>query len=308
MKNKNRMKGFLLVFISTFAFATQGVLARVAMLDGISLWAITGTKIITGFLAAIVIILITRQKLTSPLKMKKDLWLYLIAGVFGVTIAAFLFNVTYSLIGASQAIVYFYTSTAFSVIGGRIFLKEKITLFKVLGIISVLSGCFLVGMGTEGSSFSFNVLGIICGVLAGASLSTYNTATKVIVDKYGQGNHNFYVLLVGVITVLPFFPPGDWGQVIFSPSLIWLVLYGALTYGVGYAFYTRGLKYIEAGEGSIMASTDPVISIVLAYLILGEHMTWVQIVGAVLIVGAVFLIGFGDRVNQKQVESEGVGS
>jgi drug/metabolite transporter (DMT)-like permease len=61
----------------------------------------------------------------------------------------------------------------------------------------------------------------------------------------------------------------------------------ALYLGLGYT----GLKYVSAGLGGLIVSTNPILTAVLAALLLGEALTWRKIAGLMLgIAGVAFIV------------------
>jgi drug/metabolite transporter (DMT)-like permease len=52
-----------------------------------------------------------------------------------------------------------------------------------------------------------------------------------------------------------------------------------------------GIRRIGAGPAAIASSLGPVSTIALAYLFLGESLTWPQFVGALFVIGGVLLLG-----------------
>jgi DME family drug/metabolite transporter len=61
------------------------------------------------------------------------------------------------------------------------------------------------------------------------------------------------------------------------------------TIGALYA-YTAGLRHLEAGTASILATFEPVVASVLAYFVVGERLEWPQLVGGGLVLLAVVLL------------------
>ncbi|EHP85256.1 protein of unknown function DUF6 transmembrane [Methanotorris formicicus Mc-S-70] len=58
---------------------------------------------------------------------------------------------------------------------------------------------------------------------------------------------------------------------------------------LAYLMYNLALKEIEVSKASIIATAEPVVAIVLAYLIFGESLTLKQILGAIFIIGSLLI-------------------
>jgi DME family drug/metabolite transporter len=87
---------------------------------------------------------------------------------------------------------------------------------------------------------------------------------------------------------------------------LWILALAFFSTLVGYSFYTRGLRYLEAGRAGIVATWEIVVASVLAFMIFGETLTVLQILGAVLVLSGIVLVRVNPsvRMRQKAVSSE----
>jgi drug/metabolite transporter (DMT)-like permease len=67
----------------------------------------------------------------------------------------------------------------------------------------------------------------------------------------------------------------------------------------GYGLYNVSLKYLSASVANLIATLEPSMTAVLAYLFLGEILTPAQIVGSILILVGVVILRLRERVNLK---------
>jgi drug/metabolite transporter (DMT)-like permease len=97
----------------------------------------------------------------------------------------------------------------------------------------------------------------------------------------------FLLLLQRPATILWLGPSlTGWG------ALVMLAL--APTVG-GYGLYTVSLEYLPASVASLLATLEPPLTVLWAYLFLAEILTGVQVIGAVVILGGVVLLRVGER-------------
>lgn len=67
------------------------------------------------------------------------------------------------------------------------------------------------------------------------------------------------------------------------------IMYMAFFSGIiAYTLFAKGLRHIEASEASLFQYLEPVISIPLAILLLGEKVTFIFIIGAILIIIGIY--------------------
>ncbi len=73
---------------------------------------------------------------------------------------------------------------------------------------------------------------------------------------------------------------------------LWLLSSGAIGIGISDTFFFLCLNRIGAGLQAIVTTSYSPIIIALSFLFLGERLTWIQLAGAVAIVGAVLAVSF----------------
>jgi drug/metabolite transporter (DMT)-like permease len=65
----------------------------------------------------------------------------------------------------------------------------------------------------------------------------------------------------------------------------------------GYGLYNVSLTYLPSSVANLVVTLEPAFTAVLAYFLLGERLTWIQIVGSLLILsGVVFLRVYEGRL------------
>ncbi len=217
----------------------------------------------------------------------RDIPLLSVFGLLGIS----LFYVSYLYAidagGAALASVLLYTAPAWVVICSFFIYKEKLTAQKIVALILIIAGVFLISNtgGNANSTTSLSVLAIISGLTAGFCYSLYYTIGKHFSARYSSANLFLYMLPIGCLGILPF--------VNFShkSSLAWFAIacIAILSTFIANQCYYQGLKKLEAGKASIVATIEPVVAATAAFFILGEHFTLLGYVGATLVICAVLL-------------------
>jgi drug/metabolite transporter (DMT)-like permease len=119
-------------------------------------------------------------------------------------------------------------------------------------------------------------------------------------DKsHGIGDVIWFLLFASVV-MLPF--PAIYGFGNISQVWIYVILLGLVSTGLAYAFYNLALEKIEAEMGSIIATIiTPLVSILLAVLIIGEQLSVKTIIGgALLIISGLYLEVSNRRLKKKR--------
>ncbi len=66
-----------------------------------------------------------------------------------------------------------------------------------------------------------------------------------------------------------------------------MIIFGLVSTVIPYLTYTMGLKYMENGKASILASVEPVVATLLGIVLFHESMTLTGVLGVVLVLVAI---------------------
>jgi len=206
---------------------------------------------------------------------------------FGVVCIAGLF-VSYVLAvregGAALASVLLYTAPAWVALLAWKILKEPLTRIKIAAVAATVLGVAGVSLG-DGLGAAVNLAAIGLGLTAGLTYALYYIFGKAFLTRYSTPTIFLYALPTGAACMAPFITFGP------RPASAWIscaVLAACSTYGA-YSLYYAGLRRIEAGRAAVVASLEPVVAAVLAYILFDERFSSMGYAGSALILGAVLL-------------------
>jgi len=150
----------------------------------------------------------------------------------------------------------------------------------------------------------FNLKGIIYGLFCSLGAASYILFGKKATFKYDSWTVVSYALGFGALFLLFFRGP----QTLLNfnyPETAWVLIFtlAIVPTLLGYSFYTRGLKYLEASRAGIIATREVVVASILAFIIFGEKLSLIQILGAVLIFWGIFIIKKKEKVGEPLVGS-----
>jgi drug/metabolite transporter (DMT)-like permease len=231
--------------------------------------------------------------------------LYYLVG-YGLVLAVFngLWTISVALNGAAIATVLAYSSTGFAVILGWSFLKERLDPSKAVAVILSLAGCTLVAGVISPSALQVDITGIAAGVLTGLMYAVYTllgrSASKRGLNPWATLAYTFgfaavFLLIFNLIPggVVPGAAPTPAG--IFALGNSWvgwgvLILLAAGPTVTGFGLYNVSLTYLPSSIANLIVSMEPAITAVIAYFWLGERLTGMQILGSLMILGAVVIL------------------
>ena len=238
------------------------------------------------------------------LKVGKRHLAYLLA--YGLILAIFnsLWTLSVSLNGAAVATVLVYCSTAFTALLGRWLLKERLDWVKVLVVAVTLSGCVLVSNALDADTRQSNFLGILTGILSGFGYAGYSLMGRSASQRgLNPWTTLFYTFAFATFFLLIFnllpgkFLPGTASRLV---DFLWLgdawVGWGALFLlaagptVAGFGLYNVSLSYLPSSVANLVVTLEPSFTAVIAYFLLGERLTGIQVLGSLLILGAVVFL------------------
>ena len=186
------------------------------------------------------------------------------------------------------------TIPVFIAILSYIFLREKLTLGKILGIAVAMFGVLL--LISNGRLYSLGWLESIGDWLILASCITwsiYTIITRNITRRRNPLTISFNLLLLPAIllTIYTLFTTPI-GRFISLPSEIigLLVFLGVFCLGLAHWFWLEGLSRKGAVDVGVYLYIEPVVTTLAAIPILGEKLTFFMVIGAILIIGGVYLV------------------
>ncbi len=224
--------------------------------------------------------------------------------LYGLVLSVFNTLYTYSvaLNGASVSTVLAYSSAAFTAILAWRFLGERLARVKIIAILFSLAGCVFVSGALDPAVWNLNPLGILTGILSGVAFAVYSLFGKQSSNRniypwtailYSFGLAAVFLLAYNLMAVLL---PGQSGQpaaiLLGSSPATWIAVI-LLSIGPtigGYGLYTVSLSYLPASVANLIATLEPAMTAILAYLLLGERMTLPQLFGSSLIILGVILL------------------
>jgi len=193
------------------------------------------------------------------------------------------FSFAYLDLTAATGALVLFGSVQMSMIAIALGKGERPTLFEWCGLLVALGGLvYLVLPGLEAPPIMSSLL----MAAAGMSWAIYSHRGKGTADAIADTTGNFVrTLPFAAILAVVFFP-----NLNLTPrGIVIAVISGAITSGVGYAFWYAALKYHSSTRASVLQLAVPVIAAVIAIVWLGETLTTTLIVASVMILGGIGL-------------------
>ena len=223
--------------------------------------------------------------------------IYLLFGFTGMVLHLSLENLGLQHTSPGSAALVIATAPAVTLVASVIFLKERLTVVRSLGIALSVAGAALVtqsDLATGGRSEMLGNLLVFGGVLAwgiyavqGKRLSTEVPAIVSTTASAGAA-----MLLIAPVAVTEMFvahtPSFDAG------SIAGILFLGAGANAAAFALWNLSLKHVDASVAGSYINLVPVIGVILAVLF-GDTMTATQWVGGGIVMAGVWLTDRGKK-------------
>jgi drug/metabolite transporter (DMT)-like permease len=249
----------------------------------------------------------------SALRIAPDQRKFLVFYGFSLTLMNISWTLSVALNGAAVSTVMVYASPGITALAAHFFFKEKISPIRVAAFLGALLGAFFVAKANDPAQWDVNAAGIVIGVLSAFGFAFYSLMGKAVSHRrINSWTATLSAFSVATIFLLPATlitlaigqatnPIGDPAPYsLFSLGTQWsgwlilLILAVVPTLG-GFGFYTASLGYLPAGTANLLATLEPVLTTILAYLLLNETLSPAQLIGAGLIVLSVISLRLEER-------------
>ena len=276
-----RWAGVVLIVVSAIGFGTLPILARLAYSAG----ADAPTVLLLRYVIAAVVMVVMVVARKTPLPRGRIFLGMILMGAIGYVGQSLAYFTALTLASASLVALLLYLYPAIVTVLSVLFLKERFTPVKLGALLLALVGTAL----TIGPTGSGRMPGILLALAAAVIYSGYIlVGSRLIPHTNAIGASTTVitaaaVVYAGIVAVRgPMFPQDilGWGVVV-AIALVSTVL--------PIVTFFAGLERVGPSKASTLSTLEPVVSVGLAILVLGEMLNPLQVLGGVLILIAVLI-------------------
>lgn len=278
-------KGALMVLLSAAGFATLGIFIKIAYAAGASMITILATRFC---LSAVLLYLVVKSRGLS-LRVDKALMLKLcLMGIAGYGLMSLSFATALHYLPASLNAMLLYTYPAIVCIFSFLLGDEIFTWQKGTALMICFAGLFMV----LGVSFAnLHPLGIALGLASSLIYSCYLIAGNRLLKDVSSLIATTYICLSAGVCYLVYGLATD-GFTFTLPLVGWLSMLGITLFATFMAILLvfAGMVHTGAANASIISTAEPVITVLLSVLLLGEKITPWQASGGILILAGIVIL------------------
>jgi len=277
---------YIIIFFGIVSVASASVLIKMCSAPSMVIAAYR-----LGFASAF-FVLATLMRRVNPFSAftRRDFGLAALAGFFlCVHFSTWISSLKY--ISVANSVVLLATTPVFVGVASVFFLHERLNKALAAGILFTLVGTTIIGSAGFGSShFSYlgNVLAL-CGAVGAGGYFIVGRALRGRIDtmSYVTVVYSFTALVLAVVALAFGF-----SFVHYEPKTYLLFfLIAFVPQVVGHTSFNWALKHVSAATVSVISLGEPIGAPILAFLVLGEKITAIQLFGGTLILaGVVFAL------------------
>ena len=218
----------------------------------------------------------------------RDMPAIFLLGLFGVTIYHVFLNAGEIHVTSGIASLIIATAPIFVLILSWIFLGERITSLKVMGVLIAFAGVAALSKPESGG----NPLGILLIFISSLSAAAYTVLGKRLMNRYDSFTLTSFAMLLGSIPIIYFSIPGV--EVILAKPDVGLILsvtfLGIFSTYLGYLGWYYFLEREEASRASVFLLAIPFVALISGAVMLNETITLLTIAGGLAVVIGILLV------------------
>jgi drug/metabolite transporter (DMT)-like permease len=277
----NRFVGMVLIVVSAAAFGTLAIIGRYAYAAGLDVLTLLFLRFSLSAVVMVILLAARRERLPRGTTL-----IQLVAmGAIGYVGQAFSYFTAVKYASAGLVALLLYLYPVFVMILSAVFLGESITRWKVAALGLALAGLAFT-VGPAGGQW----LGVMWALLASVIYSLYIMVANRVV-KEGSAIQSSTVILAaaGVVSGAlmvgtgPHLPTTGAGWAAVGAIVVVATVIPIVT-------FLAGLERIGPTNAAMLSVLEPLVTVLLAALLLGETLRPMTLLGGGLILAAVLLL------------------
>ena len=281
--NNKKFLGPVLVIAAGVLWGLMGLFVRNLDSYGITSMQIVALRaVFTALIMAVVTLIYDRKLFRIKLR---DWWCFFGTGICSIVFFNFCYFRTITLTSLSAAAILLYTAPVMVMIMSVFLFKEKLTVTKIIAAAVAFAGCMLVTGAADGS-LALNATGILTGLGSAFGYALYTIFGEYALKRgYNSITITLYTFIFASVGVLPFANLPDLaGKTAANPQVIvWGAVLALVVTVLPYLVYTIGLRTVEAGKASVMATVEPVVATLVGVIAFAEPLNVSGAAGIILV-------------------------
>jgi len=287
----NQWKTYVLLALTTSIWGTAFIAGKYAIQD----FEPMTIAFFRFFGASIILLPLLFIKNSWPTHItKKDWMLFIVLGLTGIFLYNFAFFMASKHAPVIKSSLFIAANPIVITILSGIFLKEVITKYQIIGLISAIIGVFYIIINGQFSQFFSLGFQYIDGILllAVVSWALYTVVGKVVLQKYSPLVSTTFACIIGSIILFPFaLWETSWADIKGASMVtwVWIIELAVIVTVISFLMWYNGVKKVGAAKAGLFINVMPVSAVLMAAIFLGEELTIHHLLGAIFVLGGVLI-------------------
>ncbi len=288
-REKNTGRGYFLVIMAALFFSCQTIFGKVMIRWGLGGLDVTCYQYcVAAFVMVMLSLLGKRKEIVT--EARGNLKGLLLMGVLSVVTTSCVY-LSLETVNAGIASMLLFTNPVFICLFFMLTGIRKIGIWNRMAVIAALLGSMLVLNVFGISSSEISLTGVLFGVASSVSYAAYNVFFDLKLSRLSTFTSVFYTqgvaaLIIVAVRYRAFFYIAD-----FTPEMIlFIVAASVITCLLPVFFLFRGIAVIGSEKAGVVAVSELPITLIIAFLFLGETLERIQIAGIAVVVAAVLVL------------------
>lgn len=240
-----------------------------------------------------------RQRMTLP---RREMLRAFLLGAFGLAISNYAYYLAIQKTTVATAIILQYTAPVWVLLYMLFTRQQRATAARISGVVLAVTGCiFAIGAFGGSTHFPFlsvatgsiriNTIGVLAAQAAAVSFAFYSIYGRQLLQRYDRWAVLTNAFLGAAIVWIVVNPPWKIVAAHYSVSQYgFMVLFSITSAAIPFSLYFAGLHHLDATRVIVTAALEPVFSVLIAAIFLGEVVAPIQVAGIAVVLSATVLV------------------
>ena len=276
--------------VAAGCWAANAIIAAGAFERGVSPERLAQARVMVALVPLAAVLLATRRDLLLPPRAAVPA---LVAFGISMMIVNWAYYVAIDRVPVGVAISLQYTAPVMILVGMALATRRvPAALLWIAGALTLVGAALVSGtIGGDGTT-GLDPLGLAAGVVSALSFAVYLLSAELAGRR---GSHPVTTLFIGFVVAVAAWaivlPVWGWPvELLADPEVAWrVVAVGLVGTLIPFALVVTALRFVTSAVASIATTAEPVLAALLAWLLLGQVLGSMQLVGGALVVAGVLV-------------------
>ncbi len=257
------------------------------------------SRTIIGGLSLLLFMIFQRKKLVF-LEKKSGLKILMLSGFLMGINWMFLYE-AFKHLGVGLAQILCCSGPAVAMVLSPIIFKEDLKRYKIVGFLIVVIGMFLISSNDLSGGLSY---GLLCGILSCLSYAAFLICNHFVPEIKSPERTMWQLFMASIVVLIFTLYKGNGMPTDFSLSTIAAVIVlGIVNTALAMNLMISTIQKLPLQTVGIYAYLEPMSALIFSVILLGEHVSMIQVVGIILIlVGTAFSELYGLRKKKSPLQ------